>query len=201
MPTRYEAADRRTGKLIRQHAAEFQNLRLRFPLDHLNVTALKRYAKTMFSRMERRNLDAYIAIAMEIYDSLTKAEAERLVKRVLSAYDPVSGYVYTREASRKRERTVEGMISARDRASLRESIARSQRLWVAQTKQFADEVVDTAMIESYRDAGIRRMRWITVPDERRCGKCLALDRREFPINDIPAKPHPHCRCYVEPVES
>lgn len=200
MPTRYKAADRRAGKLERQHAAEFQNLRLRFPLDHLNMTSLKRYAKTMFERMEKRNFDVYVAIAMEVYDELTQAEAEKLVKRVLSAYDPVTGYVYTREVSRKRERTVEGMAAARDRAALRESIARSQRLWAAQSKQFADEVVDAAMIESYRDAGIERVRWVTIPDERRCKYCRALDGKEFPIDEIPPKPHPKCRCYVLPVE-
>lgn len=200
MPTRYKAADRACAKLERQIAAEFQNLRLRFPLDHLNVAGLRKYTKTMYDRMEKRNFDAYVLIAMTVYADMNVAEAERLVERVLSDYDPVTGYVYTREIPRKRDRAAEGMIAAADRASLREAAARAQRLWVAQTKQFADEVTDEAMLESYRDAGVTRVRWVSVEDEVRCGKCLMLDGKEFPIDEIPPKQHPHCRCYVVPVE-
>ncbi len=200
MPNRYKAADRACVKLERQIAAEFQNLRLRFPFDHLNVASLRRYAKTMYERMEKRNFDAYVLIAMAVYDDMSRDEAERLVSRVLSAYDPVTGYVYTREIPRKRDRAAEGMVAAADRASLREASARAQRLWVAQTKQFADEVTDEAMLESYRDAGVTRVRWVSVEDKARCGKCRDLDGKEFPIDEIPPKQHPHCRCYVVPVE-
>lgn len=199
MPQRYEAADRACAKLERQIAAEFQNLRLRFPFDHLNVATLRRSVKAMYDRMEKRNFEAYVLIALAVYADMSRAEAERLVRRVLSAYDPVTGYVYTREIPRKRDRAAEGMLSAADRASLREAAARAQRLWVAQTKQFADEVTDAAMLASYRDAGVTRVRWVTVEDEARCEHCARLHGRIFKLNDIPAKPHPHCRCYVVPV--
>ena len=200
MPNRYKAADRACAKLEKQIAAEFQNLRLRFPFDHLNIASFRRYVKNMYDRMEKRNYDAYVLIALAVYEDMSIAEAKRLVDRILGAYDPVPGYVYTREIPRNRDRAAEGMIAAADRASLRESAARAQRLWVAQTKQFADEVTDAAMLESYIDAGVKRVRWVSVEDEVRCGKCRSLDGKEFPIDEIPPKQHPHCRCYVVPVE-
>ena len=199
MPNRYDAADRRTGKLIRQHEAEFQNLRLRFPLDHLNVVLLKRYAKAMYKRMDKRNRETYLAIAMAAYAGMSQAAAEKLVDRVLSAYDPVTGYVYDREVGRKRDRLVESMAAAQSRSALREANGRANRLWMAQVKQFADEIVDGAVLDSYRDAGVHRVRWVTIPDEQRCAHCAKLNDREFSIDSIPAKPHPKCRCYVVPV--
>ncbi|MBQ2768088.1 MAG: hypothetical protein IJF49_08455 [Clostridia bacterium] len=200
MPTRYKAADKRTGVAVRRASAEFQNLRLRFRPDHLNVVLLKKYTKAMYARLEKADREMMIAIAMATYDDLDREGAAEVVDGVLSAYDPVTGYVYHREVIRKRDRLVESMAAAQDRAAMQEAISRAQRLWVAQMKQFADEVVDAAMIKSYRDAGIGRVRWVTVPDAKRCTRCAELDGEEFSIDDIPSKPHRHCRCYVVPVE-
>ena len=200
MPTRYEAADRRTGKLIRQNRAEFHNLRLRFPFDYLNVAGVKREVKAMYGRMEKRNRAVYIDIAMAVYADLSESEAAALVDGVLSAYDPVTGYVYTREISRKRDRTAEGMLAAASRSALSASVERSRRLWETQSLQFADEVVDAAMLRKFRDAGVTRVKWISVEDESRCGRCADLHGRIFKIDEIPAKQHLHCRCYVVPVE-
>lgn len=200
MPTRYKAADKRTGKIVRMAAAEFHNLSLRFRVDHLNVVSLRRYAKSMYARLEKSDRDMLIAVAMAVYDDLSKSDAAKLVDGVLSAYDPVTEYVYTREVGRKRDRLVESMVAARDRHSLSEAIARAQRLWVAQTKQYADNVVDAAMIKSYRDAGVKKVRWVSVEDAKRCEVCADLDGKIFSINDIPSKQHRNCRCYVVPVE-
>ena len=96
MPTRYKAADRACAKLERQIAAEFQNLRLRFPLDHLNVAGLRKYTKTMYDRMEKRNFDAYVLIAMTVYADMNVAEAERLVTLLMGdKVEPRRDYIAT----------------------------------------------------------------------------------------------------------
>lgn len=196
----YRSIDKRMAKVERQIALEFHNLRLRFALDHLNVTSLRRAVREMYSRMDKRNRAAYIAEYMAMYDDASEEEAKKTVKRMLGGYNSVTEFVYTKETLRKAERTVEAMVSAGSRSQMREGIDRAQRLWVAQSKQYADIVVDEAMIASYKRDGIKRVVWVTQEDERRCAHCRSLDGREFPINDIPPKPHRNCRCYVLPVE-
>ena len=55
-------------------------------------------------------------------------------------------------------------------------------------------------IEINRDAGVKKVRWVSVEDARRCKACADLDGKIFSINDIPSKQHRNCRCYVVPVE-
>jgi SPP1 gp7 family putative phage head morphogenesis protein len=196
----YRSIDKRMAKVERQIALEFHNLRLRFAFDHLNVTSLRRAVREMYSRMDKRNRAAYIAEYMAMYDDASEEEAKKAVKRMLGGYNSVTEFVYAKETLRKAERTVEAMMSAGSRSQMREGIDRAQRLWVAQSKQYADIVVDEAMIASYKRDGIKRVVWITQEDERRCAHCRSLDGREFPIDDIPPKPHRNCRCYVLPVE-
>lgn len=43
--------------------------------------------------------------------------------------------------------------------------------------------------------------WHTAGDDKVCEECQDLDGQIFhSISDIPDKPHPNCRCYVEEVE-
>ena len=62
------------------------------------------------------------------------------------------------------------------------------------------EVVDRAMIDNFKEQGVKKVMWITTPDERACLECLAMDRKIYPIDKVPAKPHPNCRCRLLPVK-
>ena len=49
----------------------------------------------------------------------------------------------------------------------------------------------------YRQAGIKKVKWLTAQDERTCPVCRPLDGRVFGIDEAEGPPkHPGCRCNV-----
>jgi SPP1 gp7 family putative phage head morphogenesis protein len=80
-----------------------------------------------------------------------------------------------------------------------ESIGFNRSLLLARTETMT--AVNQATLSRYNKAGVTMVQWITAPDDgRTCKQCLDLDRREFPINDVPVIPvHPNCRCALAPV--
>jgi SPP1 gp7 family putative phage head morphogenesis protein len=200
----YQSADKLSKRLELAIRAEFHNVAV-YPFDELNRAAVQRRVKAMYRRLKDKNLAMFILIAEEVYETLLgeklgKKQAEKIVNAKLREYNSVTEYVYEKEADRKRDRASEAARAADTRSQLREVLNRAQRLWVAQMKQYADDIVDATMLKAYRDAGIKRVRWQTQPDERTCKHCAELHNREFPIDDIPEKPHRGCRCYLLPVE-
>ena len=180
----------------------------------------KRYIK-LFGKVRGMAFDEMnvISVSHEIYDTAlveTKREMARLSKRVyekynesdnfdsegfvlalMLAYDPTSKYIYQNEVDRKRARFVEGVLSS---DFPMEEVKASQRLWIAMNKVFADEVTFQTMIKAYKDSGVKRVRWVTSPDERRCSTCGAMHGKVFHIDKVPSKPHRNCRCWVEVVD-
>ena len=180
----------------------------------------KRYIK-LFGKVRGMAFDEMnvISVSHEIYDTAlveTKREMARLSKKVyekykesdnfdsegfvlalMLAYDPTSKYIYQNEVDRKRARFVEGVLSS---DFPMEEVRASQRLWIAMNKVFADEVTFQTMIKAYKDSGVKRVRWVTSPDERRCATCGAMHGKVFHIDKVPSKPHRNCRCWVEVVD-
>ena len=180
----------------------------------------KRYIK-LFGKVRGMVFDEMnvISVSHEIYDTAlveTKREMARLSKKVyekynesdnfdsegfvlalMLAYDPTSKYIYQNEVDRKRARFVEGVLSS---DFPMEEVKASQRLWIAMNKVFADEVTFQTMIKAYKDSGVKRVRWVTSPDERRCATCGAMHGKVFHIDKVPSKPHRNCRCWVEVVD-
>ena len=180
----------------------------------------KRYIK-LFGKVRGMAFDEMnvISVSHEIYDTAlaeTKREMVRLSKKVyerhnesdnfdsegfvlalMLAYDPTSKYIYQNEVDRKRARFVEGVLSS---DFPMEEVKASQRLWIAMNKVFADEVTFQTMIKAYKDSGVKRVRWVTSPDERRCATCGAMHGKVFHIDKVPSKPHRNCRCWVEVVD-
>jgi SPP1 gp7 family putative phage head morphogenesis protein len=118
------------------------------------------------------------------------------VLALMAAYNPVTKYIYDNEAERKRSRFAESVIASE---TPQEEVDRSLRVWVAQNKQLAEDVTFDAMVQAYADDGVENVEWVTHPDDRRCSKCKAMHGKIYPIDKIPAKPHIHCRCWVEEV--
>jgi len=181
----------------------------------------KQYAK-LFRKVTSFDELNVIEVSHEIYDEalkLVKQEAARLVKTVydsnrntgsissgdalafvlalMLAYNPVTKYVYENELDRKRARFAEGVIAS---DTPREEVALAQRLLVAMNKQFADDVTYYAQIQALEDDGVKKVRWVSSVDDRRCKLCRERHGKIYPIDEIPDKPHIHCRCYVERVE-
>ena len=185
------------------------------------------YLNKQYGRMFRKaaSFDALniIDISHEIYEEayqLAEQEAIRLVESVYGsyrrqdegttesfdpvsfvlalvlAYNPVTKYVFKNEIDRKRARFAESMLASSTPA---EEIALAKRLLAATNAQFMDDVTFDTLIQAYRDNGAEMVRWVTAVDDRRCKQCAARHGKKYPIDKIPAKPHIHCRCYVEEV--
>ena len=76
----------------------------------------------------------------------------------------------------------------------------AKRLLIAVNKQFADDATFDAVVKAYEDDGVKRVRWVTAEDDRRCKECKSRHGKIYDIDKIPSKPHVHCRCYVERVD-
>ena len=188
-------------------------------IDYLNKQYLKlfRRAKGIADFDELNAID----LSHEIYDEalrITRQEATRLadtlykryrtdpknselgvawVLALMAAYNPVTKYIYDNEAERKRSRFAESLVASDTPA---EEVDRSLRLWVAQNKQFAEDVTFNAIIQAFEDDGVAEVEWVTHPDDRRCVECRSRHGRIYPIGDVPPKPHMRCRCYVRRVQ-
>lgn len=180
----------------------------------------KQYAK-LFRRVTAFDELNVIPVSHEIYDSvyeLVKREAARLADTVyrshrrtekpsgfdatawvlllVLAYNPVTKYIFENEIERKRSRFAEGVIAS---DTPMEEVALAKRLLAGMNAQFLDDVTHETLIQAYRDNGTTRVRWITSPDDRRCKKCASMHNKIYSIDSIPAKPHIHCRCWIEEV--
>ena len=186
------------------------------------ISHLNRQYGRMFRRAAAFDELNIIDISHEIYDEayqLAEQEAIRLVKSVYGsysrneeaaaafdpvafvlalvlAYNPVTKYVFKNEIDRKRARFAESMLAGTIPS---EEIARAKRLLAATNAQFMDDVTFDTLIQAYKDNGAKRVRWVTAVDDRRCKQCAARHGKIYPIDRVPAKPHIHCRCYVEEV--
>ena len=177
----------------------------------------KQYAK-LFRRVTAFDELNVIPLSHEIYDEalkITEQEATRLVKSVydsysesgeltasdshaavialMGAYNPVTKYIYRNEIDRKRSRFAEGVISS---DTPREEVEVAKRLLIATNKQFADDATFDAVVQAYAADGVKRVRWVTAVDDRRCTECKSRHGKVYEIDKIPPKPHLHCRCYV-----
>ena len=166
-------------------------------MDELNVI---QESKTLYSDLEETNEEAFLEVARARYKDITGKPPGRNISAAwllafLASYNPVTEFVYTHEVDRKRARFAESVIASPNKL---EAIRRAASMWIRQTQQFGIMVEDHAVITAYKDIGVKRVRWITQVDERRCPDCAARHKKVYPINRIPPKPHWGCRCYFIP---
>ena len=66
----------------------------------------------------------------------------------------------------------------------------------------ASRFYNSAALDSYKDAGLEEVEWLTEQDDLTCEICGPLNGQRFPINDSMLPPndsHANCRCTVLPV--
>ena len=198
MPTPYSKTDKAIAYLNKQYAKLFRKVT---SFDELNVISV---SHEIYNEALKATEQEATRLVKSVYDSysasgtIPASDANAMVVALMVAYNPVTKYVYKNELDRKRSRFAEGVISSN---APREEVELAKRLLVALNKQFADDVTFDAVVKAYADDGIKRVRWITAVDDRRCKECRARHHKIYNIDNIPPKPHLHCRCYVEKVEA
>lgn len=147
--------------------------------------------------------DAYVAAMIECsisdrravdmaYDDITVDWVQDMLEEI----DPVTLYAFLPEAERKKERLTEALAASQNRD---QEIDRALRAWTKQTAQYADNSVHNARLEAFVAAGIEKVRWQDMEDDRVCHECHDLNGKVFDINRVPPRPHYGCRCILIPI--
>lgn len=117
----------------------------------------------------------------------------------LATPNPVVGYAFDTEFLRKRDKAKEAIQSAPTKLQKQTQYDKNVRYISIQDSFFIDLVSDEAARLAMKNAGIEKVMWITQQDAKVCFDCDDRHGVVYPIDDVPDKPHPRCRCYLRPV--
>lgn len=193
----YDYADKATTVLLKYFIEMFDELKMTFFLDELNVFEK---VSSLYEEIDELSQTWLKNIAAKAYkdaggESTDDINRQWLTENVLEAYDPVTKYVYINEVDRKRSRLAESLIASDDKSS---EIDKALKLWSAMISQYAITAVDTATLTAYKALGVKEVIWKSIKDGRRCKICLSRDDKVYPIDEVPPKAHIGCRCYLVP---
>lgn len=169
----------------------FSRFQATMKFDEVNLI---KSTKKLYQELEELNEETYLEIANKVYKE-TYPEGKGLSKKwlllLLGDYNSTMKYVYSHEVDRKCARLYEALLSTRKKKELITAF----NLWFRQTSWFGIDVTDQAVIQAFTDRGVKKLKWNTQIDGRECEVCRKRNGRIYPINNLPTKPHPNCRCY------
>ena len=196
----YDYCDRVLKDLNRRNLRAFDKLKV-LKFDELNIlrTVTRTYdvsSETAKKRFMMIYLDAFQSAAEELKRKLKEPDEDILndwLLDMLEDYDAVTHYRFNEETERKKARTAEALIASK--VDPRE-VERALRLWSLQTAAYADRAVLDGRIQAFREAGVKKVKWVTYGDERVCKDCHDLNGKIFPIDEAPPRQHWRCRCWL-----
>lgn len=167
------------------------------------VTVYRNSVRKARKRYWEVSFEAYVLAMILLEEDMLKAQrmADKAitmdwVDKRLEETNFVTLYRFNSEAERKAYRLAEQLEVSPDR---NRAIDKAMKDWSRQLGQYAISFTDEAVVQAYKDAGVKTVIWVTEEDERRCNECMELHGQEFPINEVPPKPHYGCRCWLRPV--
>ena len=211
----YQRTDRFLKSLVTRIRREINHLSV-MAFDELNVIRVRKETSGMFSRLMEFCAKEYAeickaarryALAQLIADERKKVRekdfdpVEFVETMVLRKYDPVTQYLYYPEADRKRLRLAEGINANREyqnRPGYSTLLKRNAKLLKDQFGQYAINIEDKTVVETWKAAGIEKVQWITQDDEKVCAECRPRHLQIYDIHRVPDK-HYNCRCYLRPM--
>lgn len=196
----YNLADKAIELLNKRATKRFEDAKdeaARHGFDELNVLEVTR---TLYQDLARDSQEVFLELAQERYQE-TEPHGEEppdlaWLLALLAAYNNVTKVIYENDVDRKRQYTAEGINSSTAKVT---EFRRGLHYWADLTATYSDIVTDESTLKAYRDAGVKKVRWITDGDEKVCETCRERNGKVYPINSIPPKPHKHCRCIWEVV--
>lgn len=183
---RYDVADRAIRSFDDELEARFRDLSL-LPFDEANLLAKVREA---YSDILSLALMTFAAIA----SSHSKAYGMAYASRFASEPSKVLKYSFSSELERIGDRLYEALV-ATEGSNDELDAAEAKTAWLV--GEFGVEIDDQSYVDAKSAEGAERFVWRTADDERVCGRCSPLDGKVFAKDEIPVKPHPNCRCWVE----
>lgn len=226
----YEKTDKLIAKAKLEAARQFNTVRRKASsladFDEINTLVKRLYSK--LERQNRKLFNEIImqqyrealkeALSEEEMEDMLLVEFDELLDSILDDYDPIMGYVYNRETKRKRERLYEKTVSILSHMredeegengalliypsnnDVRQAFDSAYRQWSKMTEEYGIRSHDRATIEAFHVMGVEKVQWRAQNDRKTCEECEDLDGFIFPIDELPDKPHPNCRCWISPVD-
>ncbi|WP_407453557.1 minor capsid protein [Methanobrevibacter sp.] len=187
----YKHMDELLEKLKKKIKNKFSRFQAVMKFDEVNLI---KSTKKLYQELELLNIEAFLEIANKVYKEINP-EGKGLDKKwlllLLASYNPTMKYVYTYEVDRKSARTYEALLSTRKKKELITAF----NLWYRQTLWFGIDVTDQAVIQAFKDNGVKKLKWNTQIDGRECTICRMRNGNIYSIDKLPPKVHPNCRCY------
>ena len=197
----YDLADKAIELLNRKATKRFEDAKdeaARHGFDELNVLEVTR---ELYDKLEADNRQVYLELAQERYQEAEPHGEDppdlAWLLALLAAYNAVTKVIYDNDVDRKRQYTAEGINSSTAKMT---EFRRGLHYWADLTATYSDIVTDESTLKAYRDAGVKKVRWVTAGDEKVCETCRERNRKVYSINAIPPKPHRRCRCVYQPVK-
>ena len=196
----YDLADKAIELLNKRATKRFEDAKdeaAQHGFDELNVLEVTR---TLYQELQADNQSVFLELAQERYQEAEPHGEEppdlAWLLAFLAAYNAVTKVIYDNDVDRKRQYTAEGINSSTAKVT---EFRRGLHYWADLTSTYADIVTDESTLKAYRDAGVRRVRWVTAGDERVCETCRERNGKVYSINSIPPKPHRRCRCTFQAI--
>lgn len=197
----YETTDKAIELLNRRATKRFEDAKDKAAQDGFDELSVLSVTRELYDQLEADNRQVYLELAQERYQEAEPHGEEppdlAWLLALLAAYNAVMKYQYTNEVERKRQYTTEGINSSTAKVT---EFRRGLHWWADLTSSYADIVTDESTLKAYRDAGVKRVRWVTAGDEKVCETCRERNGKVYSINAIPPK-HRRCRCWYEAVRS
>jgi len=197
----YQLSDKASKLLNRKEIRRFEAARRKCVIagfDELNVI---KTITQLYKDLAADNKKAFFDLAVMAYqDAQPNGKKEpdmSWLLALLNSYDPVYLVVYTHEVERKRDRMIEGVIASSSKAK---EFRRGLSLWSRFTGHELDRITDEATLKAFRDAGVKKVCWVTERDEKVCETCGPRDGKVYDIDKVPPKPHLNCRCWLVAVK-
>lgn len=195
----YKRTDRVIDYLLEEFIKLFNKAKVITHYDELNVIS---YSKELYTRIDELVKEAFLELAKstakEVVDVAEELITMEWLLGILNEYNPLTKYRYETELERKRQRFAEAVIASNENKE--DEIEKALNYISRMVSQYALEVTDSALQVGYEQLGIKEVMWHTEEDDKVCDKCKKMNKKIYPIDKIPIKPHWNCRCYVLPVK-
>ncbi len=155
----------------------------------------------LYSRLVNITVEKLLELAQLQFEYITQGDFdyhiidEDWLQEIFDNYNEVMKYVYSNEIDRKRSYLFEALMSSDSPTT---EIDKALRLWSIMVGQMVVDVTDEATLTAYRLNNIAFVKWVSEHDSKTCDYCNELDGEVFPIDEVPPKPHPQCRCFYIP---
>ena len=197
----YNLADKAIELLNKRATKRFEDAKDKAAQDGFDELSVLEVTRTLYQDLARDNQEIFLELAQERYQEAEPHGEEppdlTWLLALLAAYNAVTKVIYNNDVDRKMQYTTEGINSSTAKVT---EFRRGLHYWADLTATYSDIVTDESTLKAYRDAGVRRVRWVTAGDEKVCETCRERNGKVYYINAIPTK-HRRCRCHYLPVNN